>query len=172
MYPDSIENLQRKSNEYQSPILTSDKQLIQECKANHVFRQADTRENHINKLMRLSELSELKSSNILRDWVDPHITEYKQGRQPCNVCDLCDEKKRDLQVDHVKCLEFIVLFEKFSKMNKPPMMYVDGEIVLNEELWKAYKTKWIAYHNKHCYLQLLCKKCHKEKTKAFNESRK
>lgn len=153
MLPESIDNLNAKLIEYQS---RADDDLIQILKSNRIFRKADTRDDYIDKLMRLAVLAELKGASILflRNGLRFKTVQIDDKTR----CDWCDEKGNDTQM--VGAME---LFEKFRKSYKPPRMYVNGEIVRNDDEWKVYKEKWVNYHRMHGVLQCVCATCNKDK---------
>lgn len=95
---------------------------------------------------------------------DSIIKFYRNSKHECILC----KSTSELEVDHV--IEFSIIAEQFKERYNPlfvPSKFCkdaysrDSFLPSDEE----YKTNWINYHNKNCELQLLCKTCHKEKTK-------
>lgn len=94
-----------------------------------------------------------------------HDNIKKCGRR-CNHCKKLT-LENDLDVDHFN-IEFKDLVQDFSNKNLLiPNSFMENKTYHYNEFKiddNIFKKNWIEYHNRYCTLQLLCKKCHANKT--------
>ena len=101
--------------------------------------------------------------NAMRSAISEDIVEFKFSQpQACMSCGSSGE----LDVDHV--VSFAELAEKFlsEKTNHPTEFsknYQSRDIFCKNDI--EFESEWVEFHLKNSTLQLLCKLCHKLKTK-------
>jgi hypothetical protein len=107
----------------------------------------------------------------LRSSIKDVIINYKQNQAKliCNICKSENESYENYHVDHNNP-SFQTLKNNFLQQTTIPIPLIFGECtkynltIFNDED-KKFENDWIQYHNNHCNLQILCKKCNLSKTK-------
>lgn len=116
-------------------------------------RQTDTNHNKLAQAMR----------NAVKD----NIYAFKATQTNCAMCKK-EEKEGD--IDHIE--PFAIIKKDFTELysqngKTPPEEFSMNEFsafIFKPEN-KEFEEEWTKYHNERAKYQLLCKKCHKEKTK-------
>jgi hypothetical protein len=114
---------------------------------------------------------EILLKDAMRFEIREQILEYKFNNPFPRECCKCKKyfNSNDIEIDHY--IDFKVLYDNFIKSNPNYPTVFDDEPTFNNAVFKLsdkeYADKWSLYHKENAILQLLCKKCHKNKT--FNK---
>lgn len=105
-----------------------------------------------------------KIFSAMRSAISSDLLEFKfSQKQECSICG----SKTKLEIDHVE--PFCVLAQKFIKSKTNiPTEFIKGD---DSRLWFKdsdfeFEQSWLEFHLNNATLQLLCKLCHKRKTKT------
>lgn len=112
--------------------------------------------------------SENKLYNAMREYTYDYCLDFRRASR--KICKICNKKKTDdeLHVDHNNPT-FIQLYRDFLKINKLsiPTLFDKNN---GKEKFTAqdldFANSWSEYHAINAALQMLCKDCHKIKTKS------
>ena len=106
-----------------------------------------------------------KLAQAMRNAVKSDIYAFKISQTTCAMC--CDAitEEKEGDVDHIE--PFTIIKGDFMKDREEPTEFSKNEFssfIFRPEN-KEFEEEWTKYHNKRAKYQMLCKKCHKKKTK-------
>jgi hypothetical protein len=115
--------------------------------------------------------SEQSLMDSLRFAINLDICLFRKSK---NQCECCGVKNKSFEVDHVIPFNVIVKeFREICKIKEPTNFTSDSKsrktTFHNDDV--EYELEWQRYHRKRMKLQILCKSCHKYRTrllKVFN----
>lgn len=100
----------------------------------------------------------------MRSSIASQVLEFKFSEK--KVCNICGSTGK-LEVDHLDSFSHLAEYFLYSRKDIPTE-FIKGE---DSRLWfkdsdSAFEKDWVEFHIKNATLQLLCKTCHKRKTKT------
>ncbi len=106
-----------------------------------------------------------KLAEAMRNAVKPHMYAFKATKTMCNICS--DDITKVGDIDHIE--PFATIKSDFMKNTSQEKPTEFGENEFSSFIFspenKEFEEQWTKYHNERAKYQMLCKKCHKEKTK-------